>query len=236
MSASPFRQGARDSTPFIAVIVPFSLLFGVVARDAGLDLLQVMAMAVLVIAGASQFTALALLQDNAPVFIALFAAMAVNLRMALYSAALVPYLGHEPLWKRAIMAYLMVDQAYAVGVRTYEARPTMSPADRTAYYFGIMAVVCPFWYLCTLTGALIGTAIPPELSLDFAAPVCFIAITAPLLRSLPHIVAAGVSVICAVLFAGFPAGLGLIAAALVAMLAGAQCELAMRRHRERQSA
>ena len=94
------------------------MLFGVVARDAGLDILQTIAMSVLVIAGASQFTAPALLQDQAPVFVALATALAVNLRMAMYSAALVPQIGHARLGLRAIMAYLMVDQAFAVAVRT----------------------------------------------------------------------------------------------------------------------
>ncbi|MGR3481777.1 AzlC family ABC transporter permease [Salipiger marinus] len=229
MRRAAFWQGYRDCAPFIAVVVPFSMLFGVVARDAGLDILQVMAMSVLVIAGASQFTALALLQEQAPVFVALAAALAVNLRMALYSAALVPHVGHAPLGTRALMAYLMVDQAYAVAVKTYEDQPRMSRDDKVAYYFGVMALICPFWYGCTLLGAVIGEAIPPQLTLDFAAPVCFIAITAPLLRSLPHILAAAVSVLCAILFAGFPSGLGLIAAAIVAMLVGAQAELALRR-------
>ena len=81
-----FWRGYLDCAPFIVIVVPYSMLFGVVARDAGLDLLQTMSMTVLVIAGASQFTALALLQDQAPVFIALLTALAVNLRMAEYIA------------------------------------------------------------------------------------------------------------------------------------------------------
>lgn len=113
-----FWRGYIDCAPFILIVVPYSMLFGVVARDAGLDILQTIAMSVLVIAGASQFTALALLQDQAPVFVALATALAVNLRMAMYSAALVPQIGHARLGLRAIMAYLMVDQAFAVAVRT----------------------------------------------------------------------------------------------------------------------
>ena len=57
----PFRAGFRDCLPFVLIVIPFSTLFGVVARDAGLDLVQVMSMSVIVIAGASHFTALALL-------------------------------------------------------------------------------------------------------------------------------------------------------------------------------
>ena len=86
-----FWRGYLDCAPFILIVVTYSMLFGVVARDAGLDLIQTMSMSVLAIAGASQFTALALLQDQAPVVIALLTGLAVNLRMAMYSVALVPH-------------------------------------------------------------------------------------------------------------------------------------------------
>lgn len=205
------------------------MLFGVVARDAGLDILQTMAMSVLVIAGASQFTAVALLQEQAPVFIALAAALAVNLRMAMYSAALVPHIGHAPLGLRAIMAYLMVDQAFAVAVRTYEDRPEMTPPTKVAYYFGCMALICPFWYGFTLIGALVGQAIPAAFSLDFAVPVCFIALTAPLMRSGPHVLAALVAGIAALAFAWVPWSLGLLIAAALGVFVGGQAEIFLAR-------
>ena len=224
-----FWRGYIDCAPFILIVVPYSMLFGVVARDAGLDILQTMAMSVLVIAGASQFTALALLQDQAPVFVALAAALAVNLRMAMYSAALVPHIGHAPLGLRAIMAYLMVDQAFAVAVRTYEDRPEMTPPAKVAYYFGCMALICPFWYGFTLMGALVGQAIPTAFSLDFAVPVCFIALTAPLVRSGPHVIAALVAGITALAFAWVPWSLGLLIAAALGVFVGGQAEIFLAR-------
>ncbi|WP_343079058.1 AzlC family ABC transporter permease [Ostreiculturibacter nitratireducens] len=230
-----FWRGFADGAPFILIVVPYSLLFGVVARDAGLDLVQVMSMSVLVIAGASQFTAVALLQEHAPVFIALLAALAVNLRMAMYSAALVPHVGHASLGVRALISYLMVDQAFAVAVKTYEERPQMPREAKVAYYFGCMALICPLWYGCTLLGAVLGQAIPASLSLDFAVPVCFIALTAPLLRSLPHVVAALVSILSAIAFSWMPWSLWLIVAAFLAMVAGAQTDLFLQRRKARRA-
>lgn len=224
-----FWRGWRDCSPFILIVVPFSMLFGVVASDAGLDIIQTMSMAVLVIAGASQFTALALLQDQAPVFIALAAALAVNLRMAMYSAALVPHLGHASLGMRMLMSYLMVDQAFAVAARTYELEPAMQPQHKVAYYLGCMMLICPFWYLFTFLGAILGDVIPPSLEIDFAAPVCFIALLAPLLRSAAHVFAAVVSVLASIAFGWMPWNLGLFCAAIVAMMAGAQVELWLKR-------
>lgn len=233
---SAFLRGYLDCAPFILIVVPYSMLFGVVARDAGLDLLQTMSMTVLVIAGASQFTAIALMQDQAPVFIALLASLVVNLRMAMYSAALVPHVGHARLSIRALMAYLMVDQAFAVAVRTYEDRPDMTPTAKVAYYFGCMMLICPFWYGCTFLGAVVGQAIPPSYSLDFAVPVCFIALTAPLLRSRAHIFAALVSSVTSILFGWVPWSLGLIIAAIAGLIAGAQAELFLKRRAARRLA
>ncbi|MDV7141123.1 AzlC family ABC transporter permease [Tropicimonas sp. TH_r6] len=228
-----FWRGYLDAAPFILIIIPYSMLFGVVARDAGLDILQTVSMSVVVIAGASQFTALALLQDNAPVLIALLVSLAVNLRMALYSAALVPHLGHARLGLRALMAYLMVDQAFAVALRTYEDNPQMSKPAKVAYYFGCMMLVCPFWYGATIAGAVLGKAVPASWSFDFAVPVAFIAMLAPLLRSGPHVIAALVSGVSALVFAWVPWSLGLLIAAILGILAGAQAELHLRRRVER---
>lgn len=228
-----FWRGYLDCAPFILIVIPFSILFGAVARDAGLDLLQTMTMTVLVIAGAAQFTALALLQDQAPVFIALLTALAVNIRMAMYSAALVPHLGHASLGMRALMSYLMVDQAFAVAVRTYEDHPDMPPANKVAYYMGCMTLIAPFWYGFSLIGALVGEVIPASLQLDFAVPICFISLLAPLMRSAAHVVAALVSTVAAIAFAWVPWSLGLIIAAMLAMIAGAQTELWMRRRAAR---
>jgi predicted branched-subunit amino acid permease len=85
--------------------------------------------------------------------------------------------------------------------------------------------------LASLAGGLIGQAIPPDYALDFALPITFLAMVAPMLRSLPHLVAAGVSILLSLALAGMPYGTGLLVAASVAMAAGAGLErwLEMRR-------
>ncbi len=226
---STFWRGFWDCAPFIIIVAPYAMLFGVVARDAGLAVYEVMAMSVLVIAGASQFTAVALMLDHAPVVVILLASLAVNMRMAMYSASLAPHLGHLRFWLRGLVAYMMVDQCFALSVRKYELEPDMGPRAKAAYYFGTLLAVAPVWYLCTFAGAVIGKAIPPVFALEFAVPVCFIAMTAPMLRSLPHVVAAFVSVVAAMALNWMPYNLWLVAAAGLAMMAGAQTEFYLKR-------
>ena len=228
-SRSSFLRGFRAGLPFLLVIIPFAALFGVVATEAGLSLTQVMGFSVLVVAGAAQFTALQMMSENAPTVIVLATALVVNLRMAMYSAALVPHLGAAPLRTRALLAYLNVDQTYALGQAEYERAPDQPLASKVAYFLGSAAPVCPLWFLFTYVGAVAGERIPPEFALDFAVPITFLALIAPALKTLAHVAAALTSVVLALLLAWLPSGLGLIAAAIGAMVVGAQVEQARER-------
>lgn len=87
-----------------------------VATEAGLSIAQTLTFSIVVVAGAAQFAAVHLMGENAPTLIVLATALVVNLRMAMYSASLTPYLGTLPLWKRVVVSYFMVDQAYALAL------------------------------------------------------------------------------------------------------------------------
>jgi len=228
---SAYWSGFRSGTPFILVVIPFALLFGVVAQEAGLSVVQLMSMSVLVVAGAAQLTALALLTEQAPTAIVLITALAVNLRMAMYSAAMAPHVGKASLITKLWVSYFLVDQSFAVSIQKYEDTPDMAMSEKLAFFFGAMSPVAPLWYGGTLVGALLGAQIPPAFSLDFAVPICFIAITGPMLRTPAHVVAAFVSVSVALLLAWVPYTMGLLVAAVLAMVAGAQTEVFLKRRR-----
>jgi predicted branched-subunit amino acid permease len=226
---SAFWRGVRDSLPFVVVVGPFGLVFGVVASEAGLTLGQTMGFSAMVMAGASQIAALQLLSDNAPTIVVIATAMAVNLRMAMYSASLAPHLGPAPFWQRALIAYLNVDQTYAVSIGTFEKEPQMSVPEKVAYFFGTAAPTVPAWYGMSLVGAMFGARIPPEFALDFAVPITFLAVIAPMMRTLAHVVAAFTSVVLTLALSWVPAGMGLLIAATISMMVGARIELWMER-------
>ncbi len=227
-----FWQGFRDGTPFILVIVPFGAVFGVVATEAGLNVAQVMGFSVLVIAGAAQFVAVQMMQENAPVLIVLAASLAVNLRMAMYSASLAPHLGKISWWKRGVISYFMVDQTYAASILKYDQTPGMTHAQKLSYYMGVVTPICPLWYLATWGGAVLGTAIPSDLPIDFAVPITFLALIVPMLRTFAHVAAAMASIIGVLVFAFLPFNLGLLVAALLAMITGAEVERRMAARRK----
>ncbi|MBR3371557.1 MAG: AzlC family ABC transporter permease [Rhodobacteraceae bacterium] len=226
-----YWHGFRDGTPFILLIVPFGAVFGIVATEAGLNIAQTMGFSVLVIAGAAQFVALQMMLENAPVLIVLAASLAVNLRMAMYSASLAPHLGPISWWRRSIVAYFMIDQSYAASILKYEQTPDMSHAQKFAYYMGVATPICPAWYVATWAGATLGTAVPAGLPIDFVVPITFLALIVPMLRTLAHVVAALVSIVGVLVFSFLPFNLGLLVAAVLAMMAGAEVERRMSRAR-----
>jgi 4-azaleucine resistance transporter AzlC len=224
---SSYWQGVRDALPFLLVLLPFAILFGVLATEAGLNIFETLAFSVVVIAGAAQFTALQLLTENAPAVVALASALAVNMRMAMYSASVTPYLGSLPLWKRALVAYGLVDQSYALAITKYEQDPGMRAHQRFAYFIGTISPTLPGWYLGTLAGAWAGEAIPSSMGLDFALPIAFVALIAPALRTPAHRGAALAASLLALAFTWLPYNFGLIVGGVGGMMVGAEIERRM---------
>ncbi|MFY0682811.1 MAG: AzlC family ABC transporter permease [Thalassovita sp.] len=222
---APFWQGFRDGAPFILVIVPFGILFGVLASEAGLNLFETLSFSVLVLAGAAQFTALQLINDHVPTLIIVTSALAVNLRLAMYSASLTPHFGGASMPMRALLAYLTIDQNYSTSIIAFEDNPTWGLPEKTAYFMGSTLSVSPAWIIFTAAGALLGTGIPPEFALDFAVPITFLAMIAPMLKTPAHRAAALSAVVASLSFAFLPYSLGVLVGGSVGMIVGARVEL-----------
>lgn len=226
-STTAYFRGIRAALPFLLVVAPFGMLFGVVGTEAGLNLAQVMGFSVVIIAGAAQFTAVQLMQEQAPTLIVLASALAVNLRMAMYAASLAPHLGPAPGWQRVLIAYFNVDGTYALSHMEYEAKPAMTLSEKVGFYMGTATVICFPWYLATWIGAVLGASIPAGLSIDFAVPVAFMSFFAPALRTLPHVAAAITAIILAILLQGVPYSLWILLAGAGGMIVGAELERRM---------
>ncbi|MEM8823248.1 MAG: AzlC family ABC transporter permease [Pseudomonadota bacterium] len=221
---APLWRGVAEGLPFVVILAPFGALFGVLATEAGLPLAQVMGFTMLVIAGASQFVAIQLMADGVPAAIVVLSALAVNLRMVMYSAAMVPHLGAAPFWQRATIAYMLVDQTYALAQTTYDREQTWSVPEKVAYFAGTALPVFPVWVGSTWVGAVLGAQMPDTWELDFALPLAFLALIGPMLKSRAHVAAAFVSVAGTLLLWWIPWNLGLIVAAIAAMAVGAEME------------
>ncbi len=213
-----FRAGALALAPLLVGVMPFGMIYGALALSQGLSPAAALAMSTILFAGSAQFLFCQLLGAGVPAPVMVAEVGLLNLRHTLYSAALAPRIAHLPRrWKLAL-AYLLTDEAYAVIAR----RETVADAgpDRHWFYLGAGLALWSGWQLSTAAGVVVGARLPTDWPLDFALPLTFIAIVVPLIRNRTLLAVAVVSGIVALLAAGLPFKLGLLAAALAGMAVG----------------
>ena len=213
-----FRRGVVEVTPIVVGIIPFGLVAGVAAVDAGLGTEGAMALSVLVFAGASQLAAIELLGRDAPAVVVVLTVAVINLRMAMYSAAMAPVLGRYSRTGRLAVSYLLVDQVFALTVN--RAATDDGPWHRLAYALGVGVPLWVVWQIDTFVGAMIGAALPSWLPLSAAVPLIFLALLVPAVTDRASLAAAVVSGVLATVFVDLPYNAGLLVGAFSGIAAG----------------
>jgi 4-azaleucine resistance transporter AzlC len=217
--------GIRSVLPILIGVVPFGLIYGVVAVASGMDETPAILMSSIVFAGASQIAATELWGQGAPLLIVVVTGLVVNLRFIMYSASLATYFQELSHLKRWALSYLLTDQAYAVSVVRFEESP---PVQRTPFYLGAAVTLWTTWQASSIVGVLVGLRVPAAWGLEFSVPLMFLALLVPTLRSRNAIVVAAVSAVAAVIFHRLPLHSGLVVAATLALVVGAGLEVRRR--------
>lgn len=216
-----FWSGVRAELPILLGVIPFGLIYGVLAVGAGLDDFTAQATSAVVFAGSAQFIMTQMFGSGAPGLVIVLTGLVVNLRHALYSLSLAPYLKHlSPAWKWGL-AYLLTDEAYAVAIVRFERDVDLqTPSNRHWFFLGAGLTLWSSWQLSTAVGVFLGAQVPASWSLDFSLALTFIALVIPLLRDRPSAASALVAGLTALATYHWPYKLGLIAAALTGILSG----------------
>ncbi len=217
-----YRSGATDVAPIVAGILPFGLVTGVAAANVGLAPHEAVGLSALVFAGASQLAGLALLGQGAGFVVIVMTTFLINLRMAMYSASLAPWLERLRPGTRLGLSYLITDQAYAFAILRFPHEPHVG--RRRDYFLGTATPLLALWLATTWAGARLGVELPPSWQLEFAIPLMFLALLAPAVRDRPGLVAAAVGALLAIALRGLPFNLGLVIAASAGIAAGAVAE------------
>lgn len=214
-----FLAGVRGELPIAVGVIPFGLIYGVVALASGLPPLPTVAMSSIVFAGSAQFIGARLIGLATPGFVVVLTTFIVNLRHALYSFSLAPYLQNLPGRWRWLLAYLLTDEAYAVTVLHYR-KEEASVAHKHWFWLGSGLTLWLVWQLSTLGGVVLGAQVPASWQLDFTLPLTFIGILVPVLKERPAQAAALSAGLVAVAAFALPYKLGLMLAASVGIVVG----------------
>lgn len=212
--------GARQTLPVGASVFAYGLVFGVLARQAGLSPAEALLMSAIVFAGSSQFVALDLWVTPLPVASLVVTTLVVNLRHLLMGAALDPLLGRLPARRAYSALFLLNDESWALTMGE-QARGRRN----AAFLLGSGLVAWLAWTGATLAGGTLGGALrdPARWGLDFAFTAVFVALLAGFWRGKSDLLPWAVAAIAAVAADRWLAGtwhilLGGLAGSLVAAL------------------
>lgn len=216
---SEFLDGVRKEIPIVLGVIPFGMIFGVLALAAGIPPLPALAMSSVVFAGSAQFIAAGLMGAATPIPVLWLTTFIVNLRHLLYSASLAPFLQPRPQRWKWLLAYLLTDEAYVVTILHYEDRSVPS-THKHWFFLGAGLTLWGSWQLSTAVGIFLGAQIPASWGLDFTLALTFTGMMVPTLTTRPMLAAAVSAGAVAVVAGGLPYKLDILAAAVTGIVVG----------------
>jgi len=214
--ASARRQIVRDALAVGIATGAYGVSFGAIAVATGLDVLQACALSALVFTGASQFAFVGVVAAGGAPMAGAATALLLGSRNTLYGLRLTSLLGLRGA-PRAAGAQLVIDESTAMAVTRH---------DREHARLGFFATglsVFVLWNLATLAGALGGRALgdPRDLGLDAAVGAAFLALLWPRLTTpINRAIAVAAALVAVALLPLVPAGVPVLVAAGVAVVAG----------------
>ncbi len=197
------RKGARLTIPIAPSILAWGVVFGILARQAGLSPAEAVLMSGTVFAGASQLVAMELWRAPLPVLEILLTTLIINLRHVLMGAALQPWFAHLGALRRYGSVFFLTDESWALTLDELE-----HGSHDAAFLLGSGVTCYITWLSATVIGQSLGAAIPnpARWGLDFASYAVFLALLVGMWRGksslLPWVVAAVVALVAARLLPG----------------------------------
>jgi len=168
-----FLKGIIDVSPLMIPVVPFGLIFGILAIDIGFSPLATMGMSLIIFGGASQIVLLQLFSGGASSLVIISSVGAVNSRHLLYGAVVSEHVSDLKLFWKIIISYFLIDQAFA---RSNEYFKKNNDKNKYFHLIGGGVTCWVIWQTTTFLGIILGSAIPEKLGLSFAVPLTFLAL------------------------------------------------------------
>ncbi|MDQ3695891.1 MAG: AzlC family ABC transporter permease [Chloroflexota bacterium] len=190
------RLGMRRMLPLLPSALTGGVVFGVLARNAGMSVAESALMSTFVFAGAAQFVAVGLWTSPLPIAAIILGTFILNLRHVLMGATLRQWLQVIGTRQAHGAITMLTDESWAMTVRYI----TAGGRDR-AFLVGAGLTLLVPWVGGTVVGQFAGSRLPDtaRLGLDFAFTAAILAIVIPLWRGridlLPWVTAGVISIL-----------------------------------------
>lgn len=183
-----FGLGALHVLPLCLAVIPWGILAGSMAVDAGLTFAQSVGMSAIIFAGAAQLVTLGLVISGAGMLTIIVSVFFITAQHLLYGLTLRPYVAHLKWYQRITIGFLLTDELFAVSA---QPKVKLTPA----YMIG--AGLC--FYLAWVAVSIVGIIMASQVSdlsryhLDFSIVATLLAIVIPLIKTFSTLVGVIVS-------------------------------------------
>ncbi|WP_084478806.1 AzlC family ABC transporter permease [Dickeya sp. NCPPB 3274] len=222
-ASSRFLSGTVAMLPLCVAVIPWGILAGSMAVQAGLTFWQAVGMSAVIFAGAAQLVTLSLLMSGGSVMTILLTVMVITAQHLIYGLTLRPTIAPLKARYRLLLGFLLTDELFALAIAA-KTRLT------TAYLLGAGLMFYLSWLVCSLAGVMMANAIPhlDRYHLDFSIVATFITLVVPMVKRLPVLAGTLFSLLMSMLLAYWRiegaimiAGLGgMVVSVLMARLTG----------------
>ncbi|WP_138419822.1 AzlC family ABC transporter permease [Aquibacillus sediminis] len=155
------QRGIAKGIPIMFGYLPIALTYGVLAKQAGLTVVEITLMSVFVFAGASQFMAASMMALGTGAMEIIIATFVLNFRHFVMSLSFMNRLkGFGQRWKVPLSLGL-TDETFAVAsIHTKEAKQ-----EKGAYFYAALILTAyTSWVIGSFMGGILGDIIPAALS------------------------------------------------------------------------
>lgn len=228
-----FNKGALAMSPLTVAILPWGILVGSLAIDAGFTLWESLALSVILFAGAAQLVVIGMLSGGAGLLALLVTVFFITSRHLLYSVAMRSRISPLPLRWRLALGFLLTDELFAFcssasgsgsGSGSGSEQRPEEPEQGFDRWFALGAGLSFYlvWNLATLAGILFGNHFPQmsHWGLEFAVAATFIALVVPQITGWPVAISVLVALLLSVALHLYVVPGALALAALGGMCAG----------------
>ncbi len=213
------RRAVVDGTPMFVPAIPFGFVVGVAVVESEMPELAGWFTSPAIFAGASQLATVTL-AGVASLWAVVVAALVINSRHVMYSAALASTFRDQPLWFRWAAPFVLIDQVFAL----VSTRTDWPSAEFRRYYLTLGLYFYVMWIGVVSLGMIIGPLVPSELRLDMAPAVMFTGMVVIALDRRSAVVAAVVGAAVGFAAAELPDRLGIVVGATAGIVAAAIAE------------
>lgn len=211
--------------PLSISVIPWGILCGTLSIEAGLTSIQAQLMSLIVFAGATQISGIAVLGGGGSWLTLFNSTLMISIRHTLYSATYKEHIIPLPFYKRLLFAFLLTDEMFVI------AQANQLKTGKFDYGYAITAglVFYLVWNIATLVGIVSAHLLGDieSLGFDFAIAATFIAMVVPMLKHkekrIDKVLAVAVTItaIASFTFEYWNISNGLIFSALIGMVTGA---------------